>query len=141
MENEKLIVHETIVKPIAKDIEEAIKSFSEKKDIRLVLRLVIIAGNKIKSIPDFEETPENRFATFIVWTIIGQTGAIFQNKRKEWYKVNENPIKELGDALMNYLRQIKDSLENESYEDMMEVSKEYFATFVGITDKFTIPLE
>lgn len=141
MENEKLIVHETIVKPIAKDIEEAIKSFSEKKDIRLVLRLVISAGNKIKNIPEFEETPENRFATFIVWNIIGQTGAIFQNKRKEWYKVNENTIKELGDALMNYLRQIKDSLENESYEDMMGVSKEYFATFIEITDKFTIPLE
>ncbi|MCK4730939.1 MAG: hypothetical protein KAT65_00645 [Methanophagales archaeon] len=141
MENEKLIVHETIVKPIAKDIEEVVNIFSEKKDIRLVLRLVINAGNKIKSIPEFEETPENRFATFIVWNIIGQTGSIFQNKTKEWYKVNENTIKEIGEALMNYLRQIRDSLENESYEDMMEASKGYFVTFVKITDKLTISLE
>ena len=141
MLNEKLVVHENLVKPIAKDIEEAIRGFNEKKDLRLVLHLVMGVKNKIKNIPEFEDTPENRFATFVAWDVIGQTLLLFKGKTKEWYEINEKNTGELGVALMDYLHKIKESLENGSYEDMLRVSKEYFFTFVKISDKLTISIE
>ena len=141
MANEKIIVHENLVKPIAKDIEEARRRFNEKKDLRLVLHLVADVRNKIKIIPEFEDTPENRFATFVVWGVIAQTEVIFREKTKEWYETNEKSIKELGVALMDYLYKIKEALENGSYEDMLRVSKEYFFTYLKITDNLTISIE
>ena len=141
MVNEKLVVHENLVEPIAKDIEEARRSFNEKKDLRLVLHLVGGVQNKIKNIPEFEDTPENRFATFVVWNIIGQTGGLFQGKTKEWYETNEKNLEKLGVALMDYLNKIKESLEKGSYEDILRLSKEYFFTLIKISEKLTISIE
>ena len=141
MANEKLVVHENLVKPIAEGIEEAIRDFNEKKDLRLVLHLIGDVRNKIKIIPEFEDTPENRFATFVVWNVIGQTELLFRGKTKEWYETNEKNMEKLGVALIDYLNKIKESLEKGSYEDILRLSKEYFFTLVKISDKLTIPIE
>jgi predicted component of viral defense system (DUF524 family) len=63
---------------------------------------------KMQVIPDFKDTPENRFATYIVWDTIGRTVAIFREGDKEWRETNEEPLTDIRVALTDYLIRLND---------------------------------
>ena len=139
MTNEKLDIPKNLIEPVSKDIEEAVKDLQDEGDIEVGLRRVGDLRGKMQAIPNFKDTPENRFATFIVWDTIGKTLAVFRAGNKEWRETNEKPLTEIRVALTDYLIRLNDYFKRGSYTDVIRASKDYFFTLIKAIDNLTTP--
>ena len=139
MTNEKLDIPKDLIEPVSKDIEEAVKDLQDEGDIEVGLRRVGDLRGKMQAIPNFKDTPENRFATFIVWDTIGKTLAVFRAGNKEWRETNEKPLTEIRVALTDYLIKLNDYFKRGSYTDVIRASKDYFFTLIKAIDNLTTP--
>ena len=139
MTNEKLDIPKNLIEPVSKDIEEAVKDLQDEGDIEVGLRRVGDLRGKMQAIPNFKDTPENRFATFIVWDTIGKTLAVFRAGNKEWRETNEKPLTEIRVALTDYLIKLNDYFKKGSYTDVIRASKDYFFTLIKAIDNLTTP--
>ena len=139
MTNEKLDIPKNLIEPVSKDIEEAVKVLQDGGDIGVGLRRVGDLRAKLQAIPNFKDTPENRFATFIVWDIIGKTLTVLRAGNEEWRETNEKPLTEIRVALTDYLIKLNDYFEKGSYTDIIRASKDYFFTLIKASDNLTTP--
>jgi len=133
MANEKLDISEVVYRPIARSIEEITAKYEKDNDIaRLIVQLDDLA-RMIRVIPDIANSPENRLASFLAWHFITTSSvSLFQDKSNDWFKSNEDQVKEICELLMIYLSKIKQSLELQAYDDLIEATKDYFFGFMNI---------
>ena len=139
MNNEKLDIPKNLIVPVSKDIEEAVKDLQDEGDIEVGLRRVGDLRKKMQAIPDFKDTPENRFATYIVWDTIGKTVAVFRAGDKEWRETNEEPLTEIRVALTDYLIRLNDYFKKGSYTEVVRASKDYLFKVIKATGQLTQP--
>ena len=139
MTNEKLDIPKDLIEPVSKDIEEAVKNLQDEGDIDVGLRRVDDLRNKMKAIPDFKDTPENRFATYIVWDTIGKTVAVFRAGDKEWREKNEEPLADTRVALTDYLIRLNEYFKKGSYTEVVSASKDYLFKVIKAIDQLTQP--
>lgn len=139
MTNEKLDIPKNLIEPVSKDIEEAVKDLQDEGDMELGLRRVDDLRKKMQVIPEFKDTPENRFATYIVWDAIGRTVAIFRAGDKEWRETNEEPLTDIRVALTDYLIRLNDYFKKGSYTEVVRASKDYLFKVMKATGQLTQP--
>lgn len=126
MSEEKLIIGESILKPIIKSIDDALSSLEKQDDIEKSFRNLAETSNKIKNFSDFEDTPENRFVSFLGWSMISLAQMSFKVKSEKSEQLNKEENDKIKAALSDYLINIRQGFQDKSYQKVVESSKNIF---------------
>ena len=106
---------------------------------RAYVRLAELRG-LLRSVSEFGETPENRFASWIFWEIFPLIpwGGLHE-KTEQWFVANKEALAELRTLTSLFLKDIKRALEDDSYEHFMDASKDFM--FKGFKiERSTVPV-
>jgi hypothetical protein len=129
MIEEKLVIGEAILRPIVQSIDDTLSSLEKPDEQEKSFRSLSETANKIKNFSDFEETPENKFVSFLGWSMI----SIAQmNLKKTPEKSDQStPISKkendmIKESLAEYLINIKQGFQEKSYQKIVEASKNFF---------------
>jgi hypothetical protein len=126
MSDEKLAIGDALLNPIIQSIDETLSSLDKQVDMRKSLRSLAEVSSKVRVFPDFEDSAENRFASFLVWAMLAQAEAVIKNQDDESFKSNIEDYEKYKAALKDYLINIKQGLKDKSYQRVIEATKIYF---------------
>ena len=140
MAEEKIDIPKNILQPLSENLEEAVEHLKDEKTVPLGIRDLGAVRDLLKSIPDFIDTPENRYGTYVVWDLLGNTLEVFKaaGKDKEWREENKENIEEIKTDLIDYLSKINVYFSKGAYGDILMATKMNFYTLNTVAKKLTV---
>ena len=126
MSEEKLVIGDAILRTIVQSIDDTLSSLEKPDEQEKSIRSLSEAGNKIRNFSDFEDTPENRFVSFLGWSMISLAQLNLKTPEKSDQTTSKKENDMLKAALAEYLINIKQGLQERSYQKIVEASKNFF---------------
>ena len=106
-------------------MEDLIKLYTlldSDTDMRKIFPKVPDIQIKIRSMPEYNNTPTNRFASYIIWSMIGEVFGNLQDKTDKWHEKNQENVEKLKKASATYFKEIKIAFEEDSFEKIVASS-------------------
>ena len=124
-----LEVDETTLKAVTSAIDEVLSLIEAKKDIRIVIAILPKVSNRIRAMAEIRETPDNRFASYIISHFLRDVQLRFVDQDEDWYQLNKEHVDQCLLHLKNLLNGLKTSFNSKSFEKAIDVIKMFFFAY------------
>ena len=133
-----LEVDETTLKVISSSIDEALSLIEGNKDIRIISARLPKVANTIRAMAEINDTPDNRFAQFLVTHFLYDFSLRFASKEEEWYKLNKESVDQCILHLKNLLTGLQSSFNSKSFEKTIDTIKMFFFAYYQATSGLSV---
>lgn len=123
----KIEIDVKMKKSIMEDLAELQSLLSSGVDLRKILRRIPNIQMKIRTLPEYYETPENRFSSFLIWSLIGETFSHLEDKTENWYEENKKTIDQIQNVSAEYFKDLKVAIDEDSFEKIITSCMVFFS--------------
>jgi len=120
-----LEITEQALDKIDDTVNKTISLIDKDEDIRRIVKQSEGVSTILRAVADINDTPENRFVSIVVSTVISWTGAVYEGNREEWYRLNRDEIREFKPILGKYIGSLREALKSNNYVSVMDANKNY----------------
>lgn len=142
MTTEKIAISPENKSSLIRSIDELIGLFKNEENLKFALttsnRKISSIQNSFRTIADFDNTPENRFLSYIMWDMLKMFSTIASNCiKEEWYQENKDTLFKVKDIFVEFLENSKNGLDDESFDQLVQHSKTYFYKTYDIAQRLS----
>jgi len=119
-------VSDDVTKLLLSDIGNILAELDRGHDIRYALAMLPELASKMKSMGDLNETPENRWISYILVDQLGNVQNWYDGMPPEWYKLNEKNVAELRKIWKSYFEKLSVELSRKDFDRLADETKNFF---------------
>ncbi len=115
-----------IVGSIVSKTDDVLKILKESSDPRMSYSSLAKLRTTIKYVPEFQDSPEIRFATFVFWAVIGSgTWGKIPEGADDWMVSSRGEMEELIQNTIVFLESVRKAFESDEADILLDASKDF----------------
>ena len=126
-------IKKEIAQSVVSKIDEALGALAKSPDPRQSYSQIATLHKVVRYLPEFQDSPEIRFTTFIFWSVIGaSTWSDLDEAGDRWMATNKDEMAELHGNMVEYLRKVRQAFDSDDGSVLLEASKSFLFNDVAL---------